>query len=42
MSKHKARDLFLRRGVVLPEYAEEIAETRKLLAEWDRAGEPLR
>jgi len=42
MSKHKARDLYLRRGVVVPEYADGIAKTRALLAEWRDEGEPLR
>ena len=38
----RAIDLYLERGVIIPEYAGEIAEAKRRLNEWADEGEPLR
>lgn len=42
MSEQRAWDLYVERGVVLPEYGSEIAERKAILREWAAIGRPLR
>lgn len=38
----RAWELYLERGVVIPEYADEIAARRETMHEWATHGRPLR
>ena len=40
--RKSAWELYCRRGVILPGFAEEIAARRKIQREWEAAGERLR